>query len=255
MIFTRFIPGVLKELMKHVPTVLFKAVDWSDLASEFPKITKRVLSKEGYKDLFDSQSSVLGPLGVTLSESRSEANSFPDKDRAGEEILTVYFTQLLSPHGVFLDFRIQYFNQTEKNLLWTPSPLWTRFSDSFSAGLIEVYDGFYYDEDEKFRSGLAKIGLLSLDWKDEDQAMLCDLFRSHFGAAADEKMTFHLEDLQKSIINMANFLLERKVTINKDFLYLGINLVTLYSTLESIDSNVCVSKIYKDLRKKLHPRL
>jgi len=255
MIFTRFLPGVLKELMKHVPTVLFKAVEWSDLASEFPKITKRILSKEGYQDLFDSQSSILGNLGVKLIESRPEANTFPDKDRAGEEILTIYFTQLLSPHGVFLDLRIQYFNQTEENLHWSPSPLWTRFSDTFSVGLIEVYDGFYFSEDEKFRQGLAKIGLLSLDWKDSDQAELCNLFRSHFGAAADEKMSFRLEDLQKSIINMANFLLERKVTINKDFLYLGINLVTMYSTLESIGSNVCVAKIYKDLREKLHPRL
>jgi hypothetical protein len=255
MIFTRFLPGVLKELMKHVPTVLFKAVEWSDLASEFPKITKRIISKEGYQNLFDSQSSIMKPQGITLIESKPDTNEFPEADLAVEEILTVYFTQLLSPHGVFLDLRIQYFTQMDKKLHWSPSPFWARFSDSFSAGLIEVYDGFYYSEEEKFRQGLAKIGLLSLDWRDEDQKKLCDLFRSHFGAAADEKMIFRLEDLQKSIINMANFLLEKKVTINKDFLYLGINLVTLYSTLESIGASVCVAKLYKDLREKLHPRL
>lgn len=255
MIFTRFLPGVLKELMKHVPTVLFKTVEWSDLASEFPKITKRIINKEGYADLFESQESVMTPLGIVLTESKPKTNTFEDAELAAEEILTIYFTQLLTPHGVFLDLRSQYFNQVEKKLHWSPSALWTRFSDSFSAGLIEVYDGFYFSDDGKFRQGLSKIGLLSLDWKDEDQAKLCDLFRSHFGAAANEKMSFRLEDLQKSIINMANFLLEKKVTINKDFLYLGINLVTLYSTLETIGGEVCVAELYKNLREKIHPRL
>lgn len=240
--------------MKHVPTVLFKAVEWSDLASEFPKITKRIIGKEGYSDLYALQSRLISPFGIELTTEKLPGNSFPGKDHAGEEILKVYFAQLLSPHGVFLDLRIQSFDQKGSTLLWNPPPLWTKFSDQFSSGLLDVYDGFYYSEDDRFRQGLAKIGLLSLDWKDEDQSQLCQLFRSHFGAAADEKMTFRLEDLQSSIVKMANFLLERKVTINKDFLYLGINLVTLYSTLETIGSEICVAKVYKEIRERLHPR-
>ena len=64
MIFMRILPGVLKELLKHVPTVLFEAVEWSVLASELPKLSRRIIQKEGYNELFELQSAFLSHFTI-----------------------------------------------------------------------------------------------------------------------------------------------------------------------------------------------
>jgi len=61
-------------------------------------------------------------------------------------------------------------------------------------------------------------------------------------------MKFGLEQFKNSIIKMSDFLLSRKVNISKDFLYLGIYLVTMYSMLEEMGEKYPVKQIYLDVR-------
>ncbi len=53
------------------------------------------------------------------------------------------------------------------------------------------------------------------------------------------------------MIKMSDFFLTKKVQVSKDFLYLGIYLVTLYSTLDEWGEEHMVKKIYLDVRDKL----
>lgn len=247
----RILPGVLKELMKHVPTVLFKTVEWGELAAELPKISKRVLSGEGREAIFESQKNFLQTLGIHFEyDALKGKDASEDNQKMGDQILRLFFAQLLSPHGLFLDLRRSHFSYQNSQLHWHPSSLWTQFSEEFRVGLIKVYDGFYLGKEGLFTEGLEGIGLLSRNWPQADQEKLCALFKSQFGNGQESAMTFDLDEFQRSMIGLAEFLLEKKVRISKDFLYLGINLVTLYSTLESLGTSHEVAGTYQEIRKE-----
>jgi hypothetical protein len=245
MIFMRILPGVLKELMKHVPTVLFQTVEWPSIMSEVPVISRRMLQKEGYAELADLQKEFLKDLPICIRHENLEPHGLKPGD--AKTILALYFRQILSPHGVFLDLRSIHFSHDDE-LLWHPGTLWTKFSPSFREGLIEVYDGFYLEKDELYRKGLTKIGLLDPAWPAEDQTTIMEIFKKHFGAGQAGEVEFKLENLRNGIISMAQFLLEKKTRITTDFLYLGIYLVTMYGTLEETGEALPVKEIYLSSR-------
>lgn len=242
----RILPGVLKELMKHVPTVLFQAVEWSEIMSEIPVISRRMLQKEGYTELADLQKEILKDLPLSIRHEDVHGPVLKATD--GRTILSLYFRQLFSPHGLFLDLRSLHFNHESDTLLWNPGALWTRFSPEFQQGLIAVYDGFYLGKDDLYREGLTRIGLLDPLWPVEDQEKIMAIFRKHFGSAQTENVEFKLETLRAGMVSMAQFLLEKKARIKKDFLYLGIYLVTMYGTLEETKESLPVKEIYLSSR-------
>jgi predicted unusual protein kinase regulating ubiquinone biosynthesis (AarF/ABC1/UbiB family) len=248
----RILPGVLKELLKHVPTVLFEAVDWSVLGHELPKLSRRLIQKEGYQELFEQHQSFLRPFQINLVDHVDKQFDIKHDLWASEKILTLYFAQLFSPHGLFLDLRTNHFDVAKPQLNYHPSGLWTKFSDEFSQGLAEIYDGFYLSNDELFNNGLIKLGLSSPDWPQKDREELAQLFKSHFGSSVSQEMSFELESFKSSLVNITHFLLEKKVKISNDFLYLGIYLVTLYSALEKSRVRINVKNIYMDVRSQVN---
>lgn len=243
----RILPGVLKELAKHVPTVLFQTVEWNELAHELPKISRRIIQKEGYTELVNRQKELLSPFQIEVSDGPLTGSLKMNK-AAGEKWLTLYFSQLYSPDGLFLDLRCNHFNTTETGLVWTPSPFWTKFDESFRLGVLKVYEGFYLDKNELYYEGLEQIGLIRPDWNEMDRNKLAELFRTQFGSAMTEEMAFDLDHFKSSIIKLSDFMLKKKVKIPKDFLYLGIYLVTLYSSLEDTNAKLPVKQIYLKVR-------
>jgi hypothetical protein len=67
-------------------------------------------------------------------------------------------------------------------------------------------------------------------------------------------MSFDLETFKESFFKVADFMLEKKVQISTDFLYLGIALVTLYSSLEKTKASVNVKRIYLDVKQQLESK-
>lgn len=250
MILMRILPGVLKELSKHVPAVLFETVEWSELAGEIPKISRRIIQREGHDDLFEKQRALLDPYHIQVTANSLNPQSLKDNRSAGEKLLTLYFVQLFSPDGLFLDLRSQHFEADSIDLKWSPSGFWTKFEEPFRQGLLKVYEGFYLENNELYYKGLEEIGLLKKDFTKDDKEKLGNLFRAQFGEALNQDMKFELEHFRNSIIKMSDFMLSKKVTISKDFLYLGIYLVTLYSTLEETQTKLPVKQIYLDVRAR-----
>jgi hypothetical protein len=248
MILMRILPGVFKELSKHVPSVLFQAVDWGELASEIPKISRRILQREGYDDLYQQQKRLLEPYNILLTADpvKHAPRSIPKS--LAEKWLILYFTQLFSHDGLFLDLRLEHFELDKETLKWHPSSLWVQFNSPFRQGLLRVYEGFYLENDEDYHQGLQEIGLLRDDFSEADKRELGDLFKKQFGKGLHEEISFELNHLRDSIIGMSHFMLNKKVKVSKDFLYLGIYLVTMYSALEKCDSTLPVKDIYLSVR-------
>ena len=247
----RILPGVLKELLKHVPTVLFEAVEWSVLGQELPKLSRRIIQKEGYAELFDRQKSYLAPFNMNLVSQVNKNFDPEDKKLAAQRILTLYFAQLFSPHGLFLDIGPAHLEMKGEELNFHPNGVWTKFSPEFADGITDIYDGFYNEDENLFQQGLLKSGLSSTKWPEQDRQALAQLFKSHFGASVSGEMTFELETFKKSFLKVADFLLEKKVKISTDFIYLGIALITMYSSLEKTNVSVNVKKVYLDVKKLL----
>lgn len=248
MILMRILPGILKELSKNVPAVLFQTVEWNELAHELPTISRRLIQKEGYEELFSNHQALLKPYNIILTDG-AVSHSGPLEDKwVGEKLLTLYFTQLFTPQGLFLDLRLNHFKNQNPIFQWIPSHLWTKFNEEFRQGLLNVYEGFYLEDDQLYYQGLDKIGLLKPGLSEEDRKTLGDLFKAQFGNALNEEMQFDLEHLKDAIIKMSNWMLNKKVQISKDFLYLGIYLVTLYSSLEQTNARLPVKKIYLEVR-------
>lgn len=254
MILMRILPGVLKELSKNVPAVLFQTVEWSELASELPKISRRMLSKEGYDDLYQAQKLLLDPYDVVLTNEDLSQRPVVKNKWFGEKLLTLYFAQLYSGDGLFLDLRSNHFTDEGTSLKWHPTGFWTKFDEDFREGLLKVYEGFYLENDELYYSGLEEIGLLKKEFQETDKKILGDLFREQFGGAQDEEMKFELEHFKTSIIRMSDFMLKKKVRISKDFLYLGIYLVTLYSSLETTQEKLPVKAIFLNVRGRFNAK-
>lgn len=251
MFLMRILPGVLKELLKHVPTVLFEAVEWSELASEVPKLTKKLMQKEGFVELFKQQKTFLTPIPVELIQEDLKKDNLTVTKSVAQTWLTLYFAQLFSPHGVFLDLRAHNFSNQNDILKWHPTGLWHKFDEHFQKGLINIYDGFYLGNEELYHQGLIELGLADKNWSADDKKKLADLFKDQFGASLGEEMTFDLEGFKNSLVKITDFLLHKKVKISNDFLYLGIYLVLLYSSLEKSKEKLPVKQIYLDVRKKL----
>jgi hypothetical protein len=254
MILLRMLPGVLKELLKHVPTVLFKVIDWGELASELPKLSRRMLQKEGHVEMFNHQIKHLCPFSVKLIDGDIKSRVHDLDRNNGERLLELYFAQLFSSDGLFVDLRAQHFHASEECLEWYPSALWTKFSDKFRSGLLDVYAGFYLENEAKYKQGLCEIGLLNESWSDADKNELSDLFKKQFGDAVNAHMEFKLDHLRDAILGMSNFMLKKEVNISKDFLYLGIYLVTMYSTLETVPAKFPVKEIYLRVSKAFSPQ-
>jgi predicted unusual protein kinase regulating ubiquinone biosynthesis (AarF/ABC1/UbiB family) len=251
MIFMRILPGVLKELMKHVPTVLFSAVEWSELASEIPKLSRRIIQKEGHDELLQKQKEYLKPWGIELVNEVDHHFQFNKNQAAAEAILTLYFAQLFSPHGLFLDLRPNHLDMQHDQLRWHPTGLWTKFSKEFYQGLYDIYDGFYQDNEALYHQGLLKLGLVSPDWSQEERIKLAELFKAQFGSSLEEGMIFELDAFKDSLLKVAHFLLEKRVKISTDFLYLGIYLVTMYSAMEKTKVKINVKQTYLKVREAL----
>lgn len=248
MIFMRILPGVLKELAKYVPSVLFQAVDWNELAHEVPKLTRRMIQKEGLTDLLIAQRSLFEKQNILLTLDSVTPTSLHFDQEDGKKILSFFFGQLFLDRGIFLDLRPKHFQKLDQKLLYQVSGFWTELDPGFRSSLIKVYDGFYLEDDTLYKEGLEGMGLIKKDWSDKDKEELADIFGRQFGNERSGEMKFKLEDLNKTIIELSHFMLERRVKVSKDFLYLGIYLVTLYGVMEETDLPFPVKNIYLETK-------
>lgn len=242
-----WLPSALKDLLSHVPTLLFEVVAWKELTKDISTLSGRLLTGAGAEDLRKKISQHLPNTLCFTSKSPSPTLS---KD-VGETILELYFRQLHFKDGMFLDLRAKNFSQQGELFTWNPNSMWSSFSSSFISALEKLYDGFYFGDDNLFHQGLIETGLISENWSIEDQDEMKKLFKAHFGSAINAPMEFKLERFQESFQNVFKFLMLKKVKLSTDFLILGVMLVTLYLSLEEIGGSYQVADIYKKSKQPL----
>jgi hypothetical protein len=246
-----WLPRAFKELLNHVPTLLFEVISWGALTKDITTLSTRLMTGSGSSEARDKLAGLL-PQNISFSEEISNATLTDDqKPILGAAILELYFRQLNHPQAMFLDLRLNHFGIFSGQIKWNPSSLWGSFSPSFAIGLKELYQGFYTKDDLLFRKGLVASGLVQSSWDENDKLEMERLFKAHFGKAIDEAMDFKLSSFQDSFEKVFQFLMLKKVKLETDFLVLGVMLVTLYQSLESLGGKYEVAKIYHQAQRNL----
>lgn len=243
--FTAFLPPHFKDLIRFVPTILFEVTEWSSLLSESTSLSMRMLSGQGRDNVVNHLKNHFGDQYEFGNSSLvlKDLNLEQKKDFA-EKILSFYFALVLSPKEKFLDLSLETFYLSKDKLGFNPTNLWSEFSPSFQSGIRAIYHGFYEENQAEFMNGLIQTKLIDTSWSDSDKKIMHDLFYSHFGNAKNEEMFFNISKFQESFHEVFKFLLQKKVKINPDFLKLGIMLVTLYTSLETLEVKISPHKCF-----------
>lgn len=243
MISTKILPKFLKDVLQHIPTLALKSLDWKGVMKEMGPFLFRL----GANELEESKRNTLTNLNlsqivITSDIDKSNKNSSNPK-KQGELILRLYFAQFKNPDGLNLDIRAQHFVLASETLQWSPNNCWFVLDNTFRLALIDLYKGFYHDDKDLFENALANIGLTSnLDSVKKEE--LKQLFFAHFGPGDQDVVKFEISQFSESFYELFHFFVNNKVELAKDFIFLGIYLVTLYMHLEELGEDYNVREAF-----------
>jgi hypothetical protein len=157
-------------------------------------------------------------------------------DNYGSVILKLYFSQIFCLSECVLDLRHQGFSQDHGHMIWTPQALFHQWDELFINSMREIYQGFYRDDKNLFRTGLARLNLSTAE----------ELFLAHFGSGDQSQVSFNLAGFRKSFHDIFVHCKNHKIKLHADFLPLGILLGTLYENLSHLSHPLDVRKSFED---------
>lgn len=243
-ILSNIVPADFKPLLSCATPSAFRVIEWKKILAHAPTLAKRIATGEGKDDL-KAKLKPLVPKGITLSSDGSgfkKASSLKPED--GTAILALYFSQLKSDDGIFLDLRSSCFGLSkEGQILWQPNGLWTRLDPQFRKGMLSIYEGYYSDKPETLREGLKQVGLIKDDFPPARIKEVEDMILGHIGGDTSNQ-EFKVIHFTESFEKLFRFLTKEKITLPPDFLYLGIYLAGLYLHLEALGGRYDVRRAY-----------
>lgn len=248
MLATKFLPKFFKEALTHIPTLALKSMDWKGIAKEIAPMAKRMR----YSSLDDECFALLQSLNVDGIrpirgdvENNYELLATEHRQDSARATLRLFFAQLQSPEGLCLDLRPKHFRREDGNVCFSPNNVWFSFREDFRLGLIELYKGYYHQDEALFDLALERLGLVQ-DLASEQREELKAIFRTQFGSATGE-VFFRMEDFQESFYQLFKFFMDHEVELDKDFTFLGVYLVGLYMNLEKLDASVNAGNVFKEI--------
>ena len=230
-----FVPDDLRQLVRFVPTRGWDAVAWRPMLASLRSLSWRYVSGRGVTKLSRELAPLLG--GVELGVAPRDVpglDALPPGSRrrtAGDRLLGLYFAQWLNPHGVFIDLRASRFHAESDRLWFTPNGLWLQVRPRFREGLVDLYRAFYSDDEAALDDALLRMGMLGPELGPDDTEHLKRLLRAHFGLDSG-KQQFAIDRFKASFDALFDFFVDHGMTLHSDFVVLGFNLITLYTTLE-----------------------
>lgn len=167
---------------------------------------------------------------------RFHADQLSSSERVamGQRVLALYFHQLFWDGPLFLDLRPRHFgwDASLQQLRFSPTNLWCRPDADFMRRLRALYVGFY-DADAKRLSE----GLELYQWQCKPSpgfaARMQHLLRDHFGPPSGS-VRFAISHFRSTFDAIFKEAAESGACLHPDLTFLGVELVGLYLTLESL---------------------
>jgi hypothetical protein len=223
-----------KEIFKLFPQKAFKLLSIKESIKITGLVSSSLLNKQSYNDQFQKRLLHWKLKDVTLQSENLPFNNRALTKEAGEKILSIYFSQFFENDlAIHLDYRHS-FVLTEHSLLWKPSKLHYKFTNSFIDGIKDLYQGFYLNNNAQFELGLTTMGILKKGLNETEKNEVIELFTKYFGQGKVGTVHFSLKELQNSFNEIFSFFIKKDIPLNPEFAVLGLALVTLYSVLQEI---------------------
>lgn len=248
-----FLPRGFSSLLDYISPAAFEVVDWKSALKRSAKISKELL----FGSQIEQVKEILLPLlpeGIQFGSAKKSKTENPrshsgDRD-PGDRLLELYFAQLARPGPAFLDLRSDRFQMDESDLLlWSPNGLWIDFSAEFTSSMNDLYGGFYEDNADRLKHAIKRLGLWPEGLPVDGQNQLLGLLEDHFGQGRTEPMRFEVSHFVQSFDALFLFLKTHKIRVSEEFLFLGIQILTLYMHLEKSGSRYDVARAFAASRK------
>jgi hypothetical protein len=228
-----------RPLLELLSPAFFDVIPARLLAAELRGLAARYLDASAYREAREERMRLLGQVRLPfeiVDALPGRADVVSDVTR-GEDLLTLYFHQVLGEGPVLLDLRRGAFERSADRWLWRPAPAIAVWEPDFRAGLSALYEGFYLDDAARFSRGARALGL------GDAEAEL----REQFGDA--RSVRFSLPDFQHRFHRIFERCKEARAKIHPRFLTLGLCLATLYEHLESIGSPLDVHAAFERVHR------
>lgn len=233
-----------KDILKLLPQKAFKLISFKETLRISALVTQSLIDKKNYLKHFELRKNQWKIESVQMVEQLPNQKSNQLTPLDGESILKIYFAQFYDRVSlVHLDLRKNYFFRGD-TLLWQPSKLHYSFSPTFLEGVRTLYEGFYFDEEEKFQRGLLLLGILRESMSGDQKKAVSKIFFTHFGEGRVAPVKLSLQKLQESFNTIFSFFIKEDIPLNPEFAVLGALLVTLYTTLQEIDAELNVREAF-----------
>ncbi len=221
-------PGFLKDILPYISPRVFDLIDIPTVVLNMGKISYQYMFSKGIER---GKSGLEKFLPSVISFSAIDGDALSTKEK-GEAILELYFLQVLVGKKIFLDLRPGRFREEAGGLIWSPNGLHCDLKNDFQTGLVNLYSGFYQNNQDSYEKGLAQIGLISEGDTQEERAEMMRIFNDHFGDGDQEAVKFEMKHFVDSFHQIFDRIFHQHKKLSEDFVYLGIYLVTLYLHLE-----------------------
>ena len=248
--FRDFLPYTSVSALKviHTRQVLRRALDIAQHTGDHGARAREAsrLEQSLEQSALSSEIALVGSVGSGLS-----AATLDDADRRviGERVLKLYFHQLFGDGPLFLDLRPRHFSwdANRRKLNFFPSSLWCAPDPEFMARLRSLYAGFYRDD----RAALAR-GVELYGWQCSPtagfEARIERLLRGHFGSSGEVR--FLISHFRATFDAIFAEVAESQAKLHPDLTFLGVELVGLYLTLESLsvplDARAAFEQVCRD---------
>lgn len=177
-------------------------------------------------------------IPVVIRENERRRASLPleavgaiDRQALGQRVLEIYFAQLFRSRWAVIDLWPSRIGVgPDRTAVWTPRPMFVRWASEFSEFVQKVYAGFFLGSKECFRQGIEGLGL------GDAGAVLLD----HLGEGDARHVHFRAGQLQSTLSEIVALRDARRPSLHRNFVALGLFLVSLHETLAALDVPVDV---------------
>lgn len=242
------IPDDYKNLLEYISPAAFQVIDWKRAVVALAKMSKSSFSAGEKPDIdADAVSLYSNQLRWSAKNAVDLEPGKVDEMFYGSQVLDLYFSQFFSERSSFLDLRAKNFACDNRSLWFLSTAMRHQFSRKFRLAMLDVYAGYYMDDERILKKGLSGVGLIKKDATEAEVTEVSELLFAHFGDGRSQKILFKLDEFQKSFHSLFLWLKKRGVRLESDFLFLGIYLVTMYMNLSRLETPLEVSSVFRDV--------
>jgi len=163
----------------------------------------------------------------------------------GERVLALYFHLLRWDGPWFLDLRPRHFgwHAGKAQLTFSPSSLWYHPDPDFVRRVRSLYAGFYREAPRELAEGIELYRWHCMPSAGFEQRIE-RLLRDHFGPADASEIRFSTAHFRATFEAIFEEVARSRAKLHPDLTFLGVELVGLYLTLESLAVPLCPRRAF-----------